>query len=732
MLRRRLYYTLKPYLPWRLRIAVRRLAAARKLKSAQGTWPINPATAAVPPGWPGWPDGKKFAFVLTHDVEGLDGVAKSQHLAEIEMAHGFRSSFNFIPEGDYSVSPELRVWLSGQGFEVGLHDLRHDGELYLSRSIFRENAKLINEYAKAWGATGFRSGFMLHELEWIHDLNVAYDASTFDTDPFEPQPDAAGTIFPFWIPPPADRPDRPGYVELPYSLPQDSTLFLILRETSPEIWIRKLDWVAEHGGMALINVHPDYLRFDGESTNPRTFPVTYYRQLLEHVRQRYAGAYWQPLPRELAAWYQGTLRAAGSAPAPAIPGATVPAAPTATPDPALRGKRVAVILYSYFPADPRPYRAATAMAAAGMEVDVLCLTNTPGEPANEVVEGIRVHRVPIKHTRGSKFAYVWNYGLFFATAFWFLVRRGLRRPYHIVHVHNMPDFLVFAAAIPKLRGAKIILDLHDPMPELMMTIYELQADDWHVRLMRALERGSIRFSQLVLTPNIAFKNLFASRGCPPAKIQVVMNSPEEQVFDPSRFGPDPDAGQNPAEFRIMHHGSIVHRHGVDLLVEAVAQVRPRIPGLRLDIYGPPTPFLDVVLATAQRLGIADIVHFHGEKTQLEIADAIRECHLGVVPNRRSVFTEINFPTRLFEYMAMHRPVVAPSTEGIRDYFTPEQLLMFVPNDVSDMAAKILWARENPEGVRHIVAHGNQAYRDHLWREEKAGFLAQVAATLRSR
>jgi glycosyltransferase involved in cell wall biosynthesis len=293
----------------------------------------------------------------------------------------------------------------------------------------------------------------------------------------------------------------------------------------------------------------------------------------------------------------------------------------------------------------------------------------------------------------------------------------------------MPDFLVFASLIPKLRGAKILIDLHDPMPELMMTIYDLKADHWNVRLMRLLERWSVGFSDWVLTPNIAFKTLFATRSCLAKKIHVMMNSPEENIFDPDRFGPGRDSLGENAEFRIIHHGSIVHRHGVDLLIEALAQVRPKIPAVRLDIYGPGTSFLNEVLAIAQNLGVADIVHYHGEKSQSEIADAIRICHLGVVPNRHSVFTEINFPTRIFEYLAMHRPVIAPNTEGIRDYFKSDQLLMFEPGNVSDLAAKILWAWAHPQAMLDIVERGTQVYRGHLWNWEKKRFLDQLTSVV---
>lgn len=198
MLRTRLYYRLKPLLPRAMRMGVRRWFAERKRKRVSDVWPILPGSEKPPAGWQGWPDGKQFAFVLTHDVEGPDGLAKVRPLAELEMKLGFRSCFNFIPEGSYTVPLALRAWLTDNGFEVGVHDLHHDGLLFSSRASFLKRAERINRYLKEWGAVGFRSGFMLNNLEWLHDLDIRYDASTFDTDPFEPQPDGRGTIFPFW------------------------------------------------------------------------------------------------------------------------------------------------------------------------------------------------------------------------------------------------------------------------------------------------------------------------------------------------------------------------------------------------------------------------------------------------------------------------------------------------------------------------------------------------------
>lgn len=295
MLSRRIYYEFKPLLPQRLRFAVRRHLAQQKRKECIDTWPIDPQAKHPPKGWPGWPDKKRFAVVLTHDVEGPDGVEKCKQLAELEMSLGFRSSFNFIPEGPYKVTPELRSWLIERGFEVGIHDLHHDGKLFRNRKTFAEKAARINDYLKEWNAVGFRAGLMHNNLEWQHDIKAEYDASTFDTDPFEPFPFGARTIFPYWV----KRKNGDGYVELPYTMPQDSTLFLIFREKSMATWATKLDWVAEQGGMALVNVHPDYIDFGGRHTGSR-FPISYYADLLRHVKEKPDGQYWHALPRDVA------------------------------------------------------------------------------------------------------------------------------------------------------------------------------------------------------------------------------------------------------------------------------------------------------------------------------------------------------------------------------------------------------------------------------------------------
>jgi hypothetical protein len=300
---RDLYYTLKPLLPRRLQIFLRSKLILYKRKSCHSIWPIDESAGELPEAWPGWPDHKQFALVLTHDVETAIGLKKLPSLVKLEEQLGFRSAFNFVPERYYT-PPELRHFLTDKGFEVGVHGLYHDGKLYKTREIFDQRAVRINQYLKEWNAVGFRSPAMHHNLEWLHELDIQYDASTFDTDPFEAQPDGMKTIFPFWV---RDKDLLRKYVELPYTLPQDFTLFILMQEQNIEIWQKKLDWIAEHGGMALVDTHPDYMHFDGKKCGLEEYPVAHYVAFLEYIKTNYQGQYWHALPMDVAHFWALTF-----------------------------------------------------------------------------------------------------------------------------------------------------------------------------------------------------------------------------------------------------------------------------------------------------------------------------------------------------------------------------------------------------------------------------------------
>lgn len=300
---RTVYYQLKPFIPRFLQIWLRSQVALRKRLAYSSVWPIFEQAAKPPTGWSGWPGQKRFALGLMHDVESEVGQQKCSKLMRLERDNGFRSSFNFVPER-YEVLPNVRNMLTSHGFEVGVQGLNHDGKLYQSKKIFLKRARKINNYLKDWNAVGFCSPASHHNLDWTHYLNIEYDCSTFDADPFEAQTDGIQTIFPFWV---SGNSGQKGYVELPYTLPQDFTLFILLKEKGIDIWKRKLDWIAGKGGLALVITHPDYMNFDRSKPGFEEYPVDYYLQFLNYVEITYDGQYWHALPREIASFYKNSL-----------------------------------------------------------------------------------------------------------------------------------------------------------------------------------------------------------------------------------------------------------------------------------------------------------------------------------------------------------------------------------------------------------------------------------------
>jgi hypothetical protein len=303
MLLRSIYYSLKSFIPRKNQLFFRRKLVFVQRNLYKDTWPILHGSEKKPDNWLGWEGNKKFAVVLTHDVEHQRGYNRVEKLMKLEKELGFVSSFNFVPERDYKVEFKLLEKIRANGFEYGVHGLNHDGKLFKNRQIFDHRAEKINKYIKDWNASGFRAPAMHHNLEWIKELNIEYDLSTFDTDPFEPQPDGVGTIFPFWV---IGQKGKNSYVEMPYTLVQDFTLFILMKEKSPAIWIKKLDWIAKNGGMVLLNVHPDYLNFENESTMEE-FPVKYYEEFLSYLKSNYNGQYWNALPIDVSNYYKNQL-----------------------------------------------------------------------------------------------------------------------------------------------------------------------------------------------------------------------------------------------------------------------------------------------------------------------------------------------------------------------------------------------------------------------------------------
>jgi hypothetical protein len=299
------FYTIKPGLPRKLQLFIRRNLIWSKLRKYKDVWPVLQGSEKKPDGFTGWPGGKKFALILTHDVEHSKGYERVAKLMQLEKELGFVSAFYFVPERDYSVEKKILETLTENGFEAGVHGLYHDGKLFSAYDEFLKRAGRINQYLKDWNAVGFRAPAMHHNLEWIGNLDILYDLSTFDTDPFEPQPDGVGTIFPFIVE--SKNHNNGSYVEIPYTLPQDFTLYVLMVETTNKIWTDKIDWIAQNNGVALVNVHPDYISFNGTPAREE-YTVEIYKSFLNHIKSKYEDKFWNVLPRDMALFWQQKFR----------------------------------------------------------------------------------------------------------------------------------------------------------------------------------------------------------------------------------------------------------------------------------------------------------------------------------------------------------------------------------------------------------------------------------------
>jgi peptidoglycan/xylan/chitin deacetylase (PgdA/CDA1 family) len=294
------YYALKPMLPRAMQLALRRLYARRQAKREFPAWPIETLRvdqledrfrvqlkttgAERVPFVNFWPERRRFAFILTHDVEGPRGVENIPRVLEIERRHGLRSSWNFVAE-DYAIDPGVFPALRDAGCEIGLHALHHDGLLFADRASFDAQLPRIHEVMEEWGAVGFRSPATHRKSAWMPELSCLYDSSFPDTDPFEPQPGGCCSIWPFFL---------GDLVELPITMVQDHTLFEILRETSIRRWVQKSEWLARNHGLVNVLVHPDYLLSDRR--------LDLYEQLLSHLTGLSGG--WHALPHEVASWWR--------------------------------------------------------------------------------------------------------------------------------------------------------------------------------------------------------------------------------------------------------------------------------------------------------------------------------------------------------------------------------------------------------------------------------------------
>ena len=298
------YYLLKPLLPRRVQIALRRRHARARARREFPSWPIEDvlvrhqhetfrrtleATGAdSAPFVNFWPCGHRFAFVITHDVEGPKGIANIERVRNVERKHGIVSSWNFVAE-DYAIPDGMFDELRADGCEIGLHGIHHDRRLWRNEQTFERTLPTIHRYLAEWQAVGWRSPVTYRNPDWMPRLGALYDSSFPDTDPFEPQAGGCCSIFPFFL---------DDLVELPITLVQDHTMWDLLRRPGIDLWTEKSHWISENHGLVNLDTHPDYLIAQER--------LDLYDEFLGWLTRLEGG--WHALPREVASWWKDRAR----------------------------------------------------------------------------------------------------------------------------------------------------------------------------------------------------------------------------------------------------------------------------------------------------------------------------------------------------------------------------------------------------------------------------------------
>lgn len=379
-----------------------------------------------------------------------------------------------------------------------------------------------------------------------------------------------------------------------------------------------------------------------------------------------------------------------------------------------------MVVHAYYPqTETRVQRQAEALVEAGYDVDVLCLRDE-GEASRERYRGVEVHRLPVrldKRTLGRQFL---CYLRFFAWAAVHLTRLHRQHPYRTVQVHNLPDFLVFCAVVPKLRGVPVILDLHDLMPEFFAARFGSGRLRPLERLIRWQERLSCRFADHVITVSEHWRQALLDRGVPAERCSVVMNVADERVFHPA-----PPSGSNGAGFRLIYHGTVTERYGLDLALEAVAMLRDEIPDIRLTIRGR-GEHRPALLRLRRRLGLEEHVDLDDRFVpETELAGIIASADLAVVPYRNDVFTDGIIPTKLMEYAALGLPCVAARTSAIEAHFGDAMVELFEPGDARDLARRIRELYRSPERRAELARRSHRFTSRYNWERTGAEYVELV-------
>lgn len=387
-------------------------------------------------------------------------------------------------------------------------------------------------------------------------------------------------------------------------------------------------------------------------------------------------------------------------------------------------KRHCMVVHAYYPlGEVRVEREAQALIDAGYEVDVISLQRK-GEPSTEVVDNVKIYRLPVKRHRGKgTLVQMVEYLSFFLLAFFKLTRLHLSSRYNSVQVHNLPDFLVFAALVPRLTGSKIILDLHDLMPEFFAASFDSGMQSWPVRLLVLQEKLACAFANHVITVTEQWKETLANRSASASKVSVVMNVADMEVFDRNIL-PERTPSSN-GHFNIIYHGTITQRYGLDLLLQAVSKLREEIPCLHVTIHGQ-GEYLDELKQLARELKLENHIFFSDQFVPTaELPLMILRSDVAVVPYRSNIFTDGILPTKLMEYVALGVPVIASRTPAIQAYFNDSMVQYFSPGAVEELAGCIRELYQDRDRLNRIARNADRFNQEYSWTKLSASYAALV-------
>jgi glycosyltransferase involved in cell wall biosynthesis len=389
--------------------------------------------------------------------------------------------------------------------------------------------------------------------------------------------------------------------------------------------------------------------------------------------------------------------------------------------------RVLLIRQGSFPLDARVRREVECLRDAGHEVDVISLRRE-GQPGRETWKGVNVYRPPLRHRREGAAMYVLEHLAFMVMATLLAAFLHLRRRYDVVQANTIPDSVVFASTVPKLLGAKVVLDLHECVPEFVATKYDLPLTHPLVRLSAWVEQAAIRYADRVVTCTREMKDAFVSRGAPAEKIDVVLNAADEAIFDVRAYPPSPhEAGR----FTLICHGSVEGRYGHDTLIEAVALLRDEIPELRLEVYGEGS-FLDTVEELVRQRDLGDRVWFAGEYVPIEqLLIAMARSDAGVVAMKKDAFRDLTHCNKMYDLIAMRRPAVISRTRSVQSYFDEGCFEYFDAGDAVDLARAIRELHSRPELAERLVERASEVNEPYRWCHQREIYLQSVESLLDS-